>query len=250
MAKNPSPAVIRASADSTRALERLAKATCAITDFDRTLLRLFDEETEGRVARALSELYVALGVHPPGRDSYQDPYSLWTETYRRMLAELPATAASRIQRRVSIALAGYEYQAAGSASLYPGVTETLAWFRSKAIPCGIVSTNSYGAVVRALEATNVHGFFASIRGRTEETPIEELKPNPGPLLGTVEQLGGKVEAAFFVGDSVDDAASADAAGVVAIGVLTGKRSADELIAAGAVLVIPEFSSLRSFKIGG
>lgn len=248
MTGNHPPGILKASANFTLAFKKLHKAKCAMTDFDRTLLQLFDSETANRVTEALRDLYRAFGVDTGDRESHQDPYSLWRYSYSWMLARFPRAEALEIHRQASIALASYEQKAAESASLFPGVVETLKWLQVKKVPCGIVSTNSTEAILRALDANNASELFKAIRGRSDQTPPEELKPSPAPISAMVRELDGTPDTGFFVGDSLDDTVSAHAAGVVAIGVLTGKTSAKSLVGVGADIVIEDFSCLRKLPI--
>ncbi|MEA2250621.1 MAG: hypothetical protein QOI62_710 [Solirubrobacteraceae bacterium] len=77
---------------------------------------------------------------------------------------------------------------------------------------------------------------------TSSGDVERTKPAPDLVEAAIERIGGGP--AVMVGDSTWDCKAAQAAGVPAIGVLTGGFSVDELEAAGAKAVFESIDELR------
>jgi HAD superfamily hydrolase (TIGR01509 family) len=77
---------------------------------------------------------------------------------------------------------------------------------------------------------------------TSSGDVERTKPAPDLVEAAIARIGGGP--AVMVGDSTWDCKAAQAAGVPAIGVLTGGFSVDELEAAGAKAVFESIDELR------
>ena len=60
--------------------------------------------------------------------------------------------------------------------------------------------------------------FAAITGGDT---FEVKKPDPAHIVGTVERAGGELAKTIMVGDSINDIAAAQAAGVLSIGIEFG-----------------------------
>lgn len=78
------------------------------------------------------------------------------------------------------------------------------------IPVGVCSLNAADACETALKQHGIDGHVDVIVGRDSHA---ERKPDPGPLLATIEALGVEPDRALFVGNSKRDAVAAERAGV-------------------------------------
>ena len=77
------------------------------------------------------------------------------------------------------------------------------------VPVGVCSLNCANACRIALERHGIDGHVDAIVGRDSHS---ERKPDPGPLLAAIEELGVEPSATLFVGDSESDAEAARRAG--------------------------------------
>ena len=92
---------------------------------------------------------------------------------------------------------------------------------------------------------------ASVRALTLSTrpiiidgsKVERAKPAPDLLLFAARELGVEPSRSRYVGDSVWDMQAAVAAGMPAIGVVSGSATAAELAEAGAFLTVKELTEL-------
>jgi phosphoglycolate phosphatase-like HAD superfamily hydrolase len=219
-----------------------------LADFDRTLVRLFDDQTLNRMAATLQQLYARAGVHQHAITAHSDPYAIWSAAYTWMANNYSRIECERIHHAASCELARWECDAAVRAKTLPGVRQTLEWLRKRAVRCAIVSANAQEAIELALEHNSLAGFFDHVRGRWNGEPPETLKPNPLPLQDCLHILECSPEKAAYIGDSRGDAQAARAAGIVAIGVLTGQCTASELSTAGADRVIADFGAIKPIWI--
>lgn len=96
---------------------------------------------------------------------------------------------------------------------YPGVPETLAGLSDAGWRLALC-TNKPEAPSRAILAgLGLAQFFAAVAGGDS---LPSRKPDPGPLLALLHELGGTPEAAVMVGDGVNDLLAATAAGLPAV----------------------------------
>ena len=80
----------------------------------------------------------------------------------------------------------------------------------RTVPVGVCSLNSEAACRIALETHELTADVDSVVGRDS---VATHKPDPEPLLATLDALGVAPEEALFVGDSPRDKETADRAGV-------------------------------------
>ncbi|MFH1035804.1 MAG: HAD hydrolase-like protein [Pseudomonadota bacterium] len=73
--------------------------------------------------------------------------------------------------------------------------------------------------------------------------VPRTKPDPGHPLEALRRLGLAPGNAALIGDHPSDMQTALAAGCLPVGVASGRVGRDELLAAGAALVLPDASSL-------
>jgi phosphoglycolate phosphatase len=118
---------------------------------------------------------------------------------------------------------------ASTVRVFPGLEDTLRGLRSAGVRLAIC-TGSRGESFLPLERAGLMEFFEPIvTGRDVKRP----KPDPEGLLICLEKLGCERGEAVYVGDSRHDVEAARAAGMAAIGVLTGAADSAALSAAGA-----------------
>jgi len=75
------------------------------------------------------------------------------------------------------------------------------------------------------------------------------KPHPAPILKAAELLGLPPQACVMVGDTVVDIHAAKRAGAQAVGVLCGFGERQELIDAGADLILDTTAALADILLG-
>lgn len=114
-----------------------------------------------------------------------------------------------------------EYQMANHDRLircYDGVVDTVVALRRRGHPIGIVTSKGDDLARRGLEHVGLAEHMDTIVGCDSCT---RHKPEPEPVRVALERLGYEPEDAVFVGDSVHDMASGNAAGVITIAALWG-----------------------------
>lgn len=124
---------------------------------------------------------------------------------------------------------------------FPETIEVLEALKSEGAVLGIVSTKFRYRILDLFEKTGHDGLVNFIVGGED---VKAAKPDPEGLLWAIERAsgGGKSEV-LYVGDSVVDAATAQAAGTDFAGVLHGMTTREELEAYPHVAIVEDRKSV-------
>ena len=106
-------------------------------------------------------------------------------------------------------LADYRARATDKTHLMPGAQRLLTQLAAAGVRLGLCTNKPEDITRQILEDLAVASLFGSIVGG-DTTPAK--KPDPHPLLYTLEELGCAADEALMVGDSAADAGAAKAAG--------------------------------------
>jgi phosphoglycolate phosphatase len=120
---------------------------------------------------------------------------------------------------------------------FPGVLETLSGIGKKKA----IVTNKLSAMAEKVIAGL--GMDHQIDLVVGADTASRMKPDPEPILYTIEKFGVEPSRTVMVGDTTDDVLSAKAAGVISCGVTYGFGKRDDLISAGAGVIIDSFPDL-------
>jgi len=128
-----------------------------------------------------------------------------------------------------------------SVSVLPGIPELLAALRESGRRLGIY-TGSRGESFLPLEAAGLMPLFDVVLTAND---VLRPKPDPDGLLRCLRTLALSPERVLYVGDSQHDVQAGRAAGMRAVGVLTGAADAVSLAAAGADRILADASALHA-----
>ena len=107
-------------------------------------------------------------------------------------------------------LAFYEANATNLSRPYPGVRNTLHDLRRLGYRMAVCTNKAERATAAVLRGLDLFDLFDGIAGGDR---FAVRKPDPGHLLGLIDELGGRPERAAMIGDNENDAAAAHAAGL-------------------------------------
>ncbi len=94
-------------------------------------------------------------------------------------------------------------------AVYPGVKEALAAWHGAGLPMACLTNKPLAFAQQLLAAKGLDGFFVQVFGGDS---FARKKPDPLPLLSTCAALGVMPDHCLMVGDSINDARAARAAG--------------------------------------
>ena len=103
-------------------------------------------------------------------------------------------------------------------TVYPGVPEMLAELEARGHRMGIVTSKVSTLAMRGLAHTGIGKYFATVIGMDA---CKRHKPDPEPVRIALDRLSSGPQGAWFVGDSIHDMESGNAAGVETVGALWG-----------------------------
>lgn len=141
----------------------------------------------------------------------------------------PADAPEALPRFLEI----YEANAIRFSRPYPAVPETLSTLRRRGYLTAICTNKPQRATIAVIEGLGLSGLFDGIAGGDR---YAVRKPDPGHLLGLIDELGARTEASAMIGDSENDAAAARAAKIPVVLMRYGYARLDpESLGANALL---------------
>ena len=150
--------------------------------------------------------------------------------------EIDAALVERLRERHTLA---FKQQAASIRPL-PGARELLAALSSAGIGWAIATSGRMETAAAGLAALGVDPALTPVVTRDQ---VEHAKPDPDLFLAASARLGGPIETAVIVGDSIWDMLAASRCRALGVGVLSGGYGADELRQAGAIRVYEDPADL-------
>ena len=129
---------------------------------------------------------------------------------RAVEASGPALASATLAAITNDFIADYEKNASVLTKPYPEVVETLEALKARGHRLALCTNKPQTASDNLLQDLDLARFF-DIVGAGDRYPMR--KPDPGHLLGVLDEMAVTPSAALMVGDNENDAATAHAAGV-------------------------------------
>ncbi len=202
-----------------------------VFDLDGTLIDTLDD-----VADATNRVLTAHGYPAHPADAYR--YFLGDGARALVQRALPETARTPATIETCLAAFREDYGINWCVKTrpYPGIPELLDGLVARGMKISVLSNKPHQNVVD-LVATLLGGWqFDQVLGQREGVPT---KPNPTSALNLAQALQVVPAQVVFLGDSGVDMTTAVAAGMYPAGALWGFREADELLAAGAQVLLPD-----------
>ncbi len=206
-------------------------ARLAVFDLDGTLVDSLDD-LHASVNHALR----AVGLAPRTREQV---HGFVGEGARVLLAKAVAPHDELLEPALEAWRPHYEAHCLDRTRVYPGIEALLAGAHRVLA----VQTNKPGVMARKILAgLGLLPRFAAVVGG-DDAP---RKPDPSGLLGIMARVGAAPEETVFVGDSRHDVETARAAGVEIVAVAWGLSTRDELVRAGAKVIVESAAELASW----
>lgn len=156
---------------------------------------------------------------------------------------MPGASSEELKYGLEIFLAHNEKHLAEHTVPFPGVVPTLTALQLSGHSM-VVVTNKNESLSRALLAIlGLDGFFRGVYGADS---LPARKPSPDPLLHVMAIFDFTPDATVMIGDSINDIAAGNAAGVVTVGCSWGYGKPEELFDANWRIV--RFSDLLTLPL--
>ncbi len=127
--------------------------------------------------------------------------------------------------------------------LFPQTRPMLDALEDMGVSLGVVTNKYHFRIMEALETFSLLDWFSVVVGADD---VGVSKPDPAVLNRAAELLGMEKKAILYVGDSVVDAMTAQAADVPFLGVTTGTTAPSDFLAYPHVAVLPSVGELPDY----
>ena len=204
-----------------------------ILDFDGTLA-----DTRGLIVKTMQQTLDALGLLPRTDDQCAAMIGLPLKqafTYLLPMTDEMGEQCVETYRRIF-----NENNVLYVIPTFPNVLETLHQLHKQGYTLTIASSRSHRSLNEFVNDLHLNELIPYVLGAED---VVRAKPHPDPVLQTLEAFGCKPEDAWVVGDTWYDIEMGRKAGVRTCGVTYGNGSCEELINAGADVLIDDFGEL-------
>jgi len=204
-----------------------------IFDLDGTLIDSSDD-----IAWAANMTLVYMGYNEMDLDAIKEGIGWGVKTLLQKL--MPQEGPERIDDARVKFLEYYWDHLTVNTILYPGVRETIDYFKDHDKKMAIVTNKPIKFTEKILNELALKDFFLMVLGGDS---LVNRKPDPEPVEKVISTLGVTKGKTVFVGDSKVDGETGKRAGIFTIGVEYGFRGRKELEEAGFDIIISEFPEL-------
>ena len=204
-----------------------------ILDFDGTLA-----DTRGLIVKTMQQTLDALGLE--SRTEEQCAAMIGLPLKQAFTDLLPMTDEMGEQCVETYRRIFNENNALYVIPTFPNVLETLHQLHEQGYTLSIASSRSHRSLNEFVNDMHLNELIPYVLGAED---VFRAKPHPDPVLQTLESFGCKPEDAWVVGDTWYDIEMGRRAGVRTCGVTYGNGTREELIRAGADVLIDDFGEL-------
>ena len=209
-----------------------------ILDFDGTLA-----DTRGLIVQTMQQTIASLGLEP--RTDEQCASMIGLPLKQAFTDLIPMTDAMGEHCVDTYRQIFNENNAAYTIPAFPNVLETLRLLSQKGYTLTIASSRSHRSLMEFVVNMDLQEVLSYVLGADDVT---QAKPNPEPVLKTLEKYGCTPDEALVVGDTWYDIEMGRRAGVRTCGVTYGNGTREELLNAGVDFLIDDFEELKSIIV--
>jgi HAD superfamily hydrolase (TIGR01509 family) len=211
---------------------RVSKATGIILDMDGTILDSYDAHYRvwDRILREHGLRYTRGEVIAQfGKPTTTIAGILFKSNDKDLIARIT-------KRKVE-----YFMEQTAHMELFPGTRDVLAALKARGKKTCIASSSPNMAIARVIADLDLSGLIDAFVGLGD---IKKGKPDPEMIFKSCERIGLAPADCIVVGDTEYDVKAGNAAGCFTVAVLTGGNfTREQLLAAGAGEILPDFGSL-------
>lgn len=209
-----------------------------IFDCDGTIV-----DSQAGIVLSMDHAFRSLGLTPPPRAATLSVVGLsLPEAFSVLAPDVDPDMRRALAERYKSAFRDLDRDPSECEVLFPGCKETIRALRENDdVVLGIATGKSRRGVDRLMEREGWHGHFATIQ-TADDHPS---KPNPSMITTAMAETGAECHETIMIGDTTYDIEMACAAGVGALGVTWGYHHRDELVDAGAHLIIDDYAEMQA-----
>ncbi len=204
-----------------------------VFDFDGTLAPNLDLP---QMRREVIELTLKTGT-PASEFDHLYIVEIIEAVFSKLRKDTPY-AASRYRLRAHALITEFELKAAARTVPFPETRKTLGELRQAGKQIAVVTRNCSKAVTLVFD--DIDNYCDVVLARDQ---VAHLKPDPRHVREALTTVGQQESQAAMVGDGRMDMSLGRELGMYCVGVLTGSSDREQLITAGADLIIAEIQEL-------
>ena len=210
-------------------------ARLAVFDVDGTLI-----DSQHNIVAAMTLAFRAHRLDDPRPEAVRRIIGLsLVEAVARLLPDQDGDCHVRVAHSYKDAFMDLRSRREHSELLFPGAAVALATLAERGWLLGVATGKSRRGLDAMIERHGFQGMFVT-RQTADDHPG---KPHPGMLLRALEETGVEANGAVMVGDTTYDILMGRNARVHAAGVSWGYHAPEELVAAGAEIMIDNYGEL-------
>ncbi len=207
----------------------------AVFDCDGTLL-----DSQHMIVAAMGAAFAGHGLAVPEAGAVRRVVGLsLIEAVAELAASLDGAFHIQIAETYKREFAGLRQRDEHDEPLYPGAREAIAALAGDGFVLGVATGKSRRGLRSALERHGLTDRFVTLQ-TADDGPS---KPHPEMLRKAMAEAGAAAADTVMIGDTTFDMAMARNAGCGGIGVAWGYHPAEDLLAAGADVLVNSFSEL-------
>jgi phosphoglycolate phosphatase len=198
-------------------------------DLDGTLLNTLID-----LADAMNASLTQFGFPPQPVEAYKYFIGDAVETEARRAMPEAAHDIDTIKKVAELSEQIYDKCWHKNTKAYPGISELLSSVANRGLPMAVLSNKPDCYTKIMVEKLLPDRRFEIVQGALPDVPV---KPDPTSALKIANQLKILPEQFLYLGDTNTDMKTAVAAKMFPVGCLWGYRTADELLASGAKILV-------------
>ncbi|MFH1981621.1 MAG: HAD family hydrolase [Pseudomonadota bacterium] len=214
------------------------KFKAIIFDLDGTLV-----DTLPGIAAAMNRVLANAGLPVHETDRYRSFIGDGLECMVKRALPPEIISSTMIRQAIADTAMEYERSWAEGSRLYPGTSGLLQACAGSGMRLAILSNKPDKPTRDMVDYFFPSNIFSHVAGAVGAIPP---KPDPTGAELTAGKLGVPCDACLFLGDMGVDMATARAAGMFPVGALWGYRSAEELMTAGAGMLVRSPADFTAF----
>ncbi|MHA1597352.1 MAG: HAD-IA family hydrolase [Alphaproteobacteria bacterium] len=221
--------------DANSSTDRSNQLKLAVFDCDGTLV-----DSLHSIVYSMQQACIAHGAPVPASDAVRRIIGLPLETaIADLLPDLDAAAVLDIREGYRQVFSGLRSKGEVHEPLFPGTVEALDDLESDGWMLGVATGKAHRGLISTLGTHDLEGRFVTLQTADRAAG----KPHPEMLHNAMSETGVAADMTVMIGDTTFDMEMAVNAGTMAIGVAWGYHEVEELKAAGAAIVIDDFSDV-------
>lgn len=221
--------------DANSPINRHSQLKLAVFDCDGTLV-----DSLHSIVHSMQQACIAYGASPPSSDAVRRIIGLPLETaIAELLPDLDKAAVWDVREGYREVFSGLRARDEVHEPLYPNTVEALDTLEADGWLLGVATGKAHRGLVSTLATHDLVDRFVTLQTADRAAG----KPHPEMLHNAMSETGVEADMTVMIGDTTFDMEMAVNAGTMAIGVAWGYHEREELKAAGAAVVIEDFSDI-------